>query len=108
MIIKIQVRDVVRIPMDNGNFGIAQILKREHSTLNGNAFMILFDKEFTASELKDIDYGSLKEIPILSGMPLKKGNGSYWGILILFIIPSQCLKFGRPIIQVRALRTLHT
>lgn len=82
-VIKIQVGDVVSIPMDNGNFGIAQILKREHSTLNGNAFMILFDKEFTAYELKNIDYCSLKDIPVLSGMPLSlfKIKKKHWAII---------------------------
>lgn len=56
--------------MENGNFGIGQILKREHSKINSDAFMVLFDKEFTASEIKDIDYDSLRKTPILSGMPL--------------------------------------
>lgn len=69
-IIKIRVGDVVSIPMANGNFGIAQILKRENSKRNSNAFMVLFEREWAASELKDFDYDSLKDTPILSGMPL--------------------------------------
>jgi hypothetical protein len=32
--------------------------------------MILFDKEYTKKELEDIDYGSIRDIPILAGMPL--------------------------------------
>lgn len=70
MIIKIRVGDVFSIPISNGNFGIGQILKREHPTSNGHAFVVLFEKEFTEAELANIDYDSLADTPLLAGMPL--------------------------------------
>lgn len=62
--------DVFSVPINNGNFGIGQILKREQPKRNINAFMVLFDKEFTASELKNIDSTLLEGVPVMSGMPL--------------------------------------
>jgi hypothetical protein len=71
MIIKIRVGDVFSIPISNGNFGLGQILKLQTPNISiGAAFMVLFDKELPENELDNIDYGSLKDTPILSGMPL--------------------------------------
>jgi hypothetical protein len=57
--------------MSNGDFGLGQILKIQNPNLSiSAAFMVLFEKALTEDELGSIDYGSLTDTPILSGMPL--------------------------------------
>jgi hypothetical protein len=67
---KIRVGDVFSIPINNGNFGIGQILKKENPKSNVNGFLVLFEKELIKSDLGEIDYEYLEDMPVLLGMPL--------------------------------------